>query len=286
MEGNQCPLASQSRVEDLSGLGLSPGGNPYAAFIDACQDNHSEIQSRYEAHRTTRNSQQKDRFLSAEYQKLELDQHLFRIVHPNVEPGFRDERNCFVIWARPPDHTIRLALQVQEMLKEAAKIDRSMVDASTLHALDCAGSGNVQESKRDFVDNISWEVRTSPPAVDDDDPEGVAQSDSYTYHHLRRDVFNQIQHSGLEVGSRYQVPSAHITLGRYVSNEDHDTPEKRKAWIETLENINKWLAENIWDNSSADYIGEWVVGQETGLDARSGVLWYGGGRTIQMGEGF
>lgn len=132
----------------------------------------------------------------------------------------------------------------------------------------------------------SGELRTSPPAVDNDDPEGVRQSDSYTYHHLRQDIFDQVQHSGLEVGSRYQVPSAHITLGRYVSNEDHDTPEKRKDWVKVLENINKWLAEEIWDNDSADFIGEWVVGQETGLDARSGVLWYGGGRTIQMGEGF
>ena len=132
----------------------------------------------------------------------------------------------------------------------------------------------------------SGEPITSPPATQPDVTEGLIQGDEYTYHHLRQDVFNLVQGSGVEVGSRYQVPSAHITLGRYLTHEDHDTPEKRKAWVETIDQLNAWLEEEVWDLEGAAFNGEWIVGQEKGLDARNGTLWYGGGRTILMGEGF
>lgn len=132
----------------------------------------------------------------------------------------------------------------------------------------------------------SGEPSISPSPVADSVKEGIELKDAYTYHHLRRDVFDKVQESGVDVGSRYQVPSAHITLGRYLSNNDHDTPQKRKDWIKAIEGINEWLMNDIWGKDGASFIGEWIVGQETGLDARSGALWYGGGRTVQMGEGF
>lgn len=114
----------------------------------------------------------------------------------------------------------------------------------------------------------------------------AVEGDGYTYHHLRRDVFDMLQKTGVEVDSRYVLPSAHITLGRYLTERDHDTPEKRAAWVRTIEEINKWLETEVWDANRGPYIGEWVVGQERGLDARSGTLWYGGGRSLMVGEGF
>ena len=130
------------------------------------------------------------------------------------------------------------------------------------------------------------EAPLSPSPTGPDPQEGIVQGDAYTYHHLRRDVFDQVRDGGLEVGSRYQVPSAHITLGRYLDDADHDTPEKRERWIRAIDDINKWLQQEVWDKPDAEFVGEWVVGQERGLDARNGALWYGGGRTIMMGEGF
>lgn len=127
------------------------------------------------------------------------------------------------------------------------------------------------------------EPSLSPPPVG---PDSTPQSDHFTYHHLRRDVFEKVRDGGVGVGSRYQVPSAHITLGRYLNHADHDTPEKRVGWVEAIDRINEWLEKEVWDNSESEYVGEWVVGQERGLDARNGALWYGGGRTIMMGEGF
>lgn len=82
------------------------------------------------------------------------------------------------------------------------------------------------------------------------------------------------------------MPSAHITLGRYLDESDHDTPEKREAWDGAVDGVNQWLEREVWDRPGADFVGEWVVGHEKGLDARAGTLWYGGGRTIMMGEGF
>lgn len=126
----------------------------------------------------------------------------------------------------------------------------------------------------------------SPPPAAIDTTQPITGGDDYTYHHLRRDLFNKIEDAGVEVGSRYQVPSAHITLGRYQTEKDHDTPEKRKQWVDAIDEVNKWLMENVWDREDAEFIGEWIVGQEKGLDARNGALWYGGGRTILLGEGF
>lgn len=112
-----------------------------------------------------------------------------------------------------------------------------------------------------------------------------ADGDNYTYHHLRRDVFNKASET-VAIASRYVVPSAHITIGRYLSQKDHETPELRERWIQAIEDINKWLEKEVWEVKDGEFIGEWIVGQERGLDARCGKLWYGGGRTIMTGEGF
>jgi hypothetical protein len=118
-------------------------------------------------------------------------------------------------------------------------------------------------------------------------PDGATgETDRYTYHHLRRDVFEKARASGVDIASRYVVPSAHITLGRYLTQEDHNTPELRERWIRTIEDINNWLEKEVWPAKDGEFIGEWIVGQERGLDARCGALWYGGGRTIMTGEGF
>lgn len=114
----------------------------------------------------------------------------------------------------------------------------------------------------------------------------VAETDLYSYHHLRRDIFDISGFSGVSIASRYVVPSAHITLGRYLDQDDHLTPGMRSKWVKTIDDINKWLETQVWDKRDAEFIGEWIVGQERGLEARSGPLWYGGGRCVVVGEGF
>lgn len=145
-----------------------------------------------------------------------------------------------------------------------------------------------------FLPAAGEKVLSPPPVLPHDSSishpgwgeSSATRTDAYTYHHLRRDVFELVLGTGVEIGSRYVVPSAHITLGRYLTQTDHATPEQRQRWIQTIDEINSWLEKEVWDVAKGEFIGEWIVGQERGLDARCGTLWYGGGRTILSGEGF
>ena len=114
----------------------------------------------------------------------------------------------------------------------------------------------------------------------------VVGGDGYTYHHLRHELSSALADAGVSVEARYQVPSAHITLARYLSCQDHETPAQRESWVHAIQNLNSWLEQQTWGVTNGDFIGEWIVGQERGLDLRCGTVWYGGGRSIITGEGF
>lgn len=125
---------------------------------------------------------------------------------------------------------------------------------------------------------LSFLPAASPTRVDD----------QYTYHHLRRDLFNLASSTGVKIDSRYVVPSSHITVGRFITTIDHDDPEKVQRWVEKIEEINEWLVETYWPKKGEEDIqegGEWVVGEEKGLECREGTLWYGGGKMVRIGKG-
>lgn len=122
--------------------------------------------------------------------------------------------------------------------------------------------------------------------------------DNHTYHHLRRGLYQLCKESGVAIASRYTVPSAHLTIGRFITQADFSTTdqdgsggpdlEKRMEWITVIEGINSWLQDEYWPkgNGTIRSGGEWIVGKEKGLDCRKGSLWYGGGETVQLGKGF
>jgi hypothetical protein len=119
---------------------------------------------------------------------------------------------------------------------------------------------------------------------------------NYTYHHLRRDIYGICTDAGVEVDSRYVLPSAHLTIARFVNTEDtakklEDTtvPDHTKieALIEAIEAINNWLHEEHWSDAQRENGScVWWVGQEKGLDCQRGTLWYGNGNRVRIGEGF
>lgn len=120
------------------------------------------------------------------------------------------------------------------------------------------------------------------------------EDDAYTYHHLRRDLFTKSQAAGVKVASRYVIPSAHLTILRFTSTKEFETSDgsvdraKVALLVDAIEEINQWLEEDYWptDNGIKEG-GEWVVGEEKGLDYRKGTLWYGGGgETLFLGQGF
>lgn len=135
------------------------------------------------------------------------------------------------------------------------------------------------------------------PASDEAMPEALDGSAiQYTYHHLRRDLYDRCKSSGVAIGSRYVVPSAHLTLARFVTKENLAKGDQSQApssaemikWVSRLEDINTWLQDEYWpeSRSATKTEGEWVVGDERGLDCRVGTVWYGGGRSVSVGKSF
>lgn len=128
-----------------------------------------------------------------------------------------------------------------------------------------------------------------PAAGDSSAMEHETKDDAYTYHHLRRDVYALSKSTGVEVASRYVVPSSHLTIARFVTQKDFAKdaekgldPEKVVKLVRKLEEINAELEPKYWLKSA----GIWTVGEQKGLDCRKGTLWYGGGQTKHLGRGF
>ena len=123
--------------------------------------------------------------------------------------------------------------------------------------------------------------------------EEASNADSYTYHHLRRDMYGLCRSAGVEVASRYVVPSSHLTIARFVTQKDIlrkdgngvDRGEVER-FVGKLEEINAELRSQYWSEKSLNSEGSWTVGEEKGLVYRKGTLWYGGGQSHHEGKGF
>ncbi|KAF4584084.1 ureidoglycolate hydrolase [Ophiocordyceps camponoti-floridani] len=283
--------------------------NPFTRIITDSENNTAKIQHLYACFRAEHTARSRQALLSPDFSGLLIDEHL---VNLERRPGFRDGRHCLVFWARPPIHTLRLAEELQRRLRLVAP-NAWMMPTYRMHltTLEIAFSKTADEiaslvaqvrpeAERITSYTYSHRARLVKPAVTYD-LKGFAVSwvtaagetaatsnedghvdDAFTYHHLRRDVYDLVQETGVKVASRLQVPGAHVTLGRFLDHGHHDTVEKRQTWAAAVDNVNRWLEAEVWGTPD----GEWIVGQEKGLDFRAGTLWYGGGRTIIMGEGF
>lgn len=123
--------------------------------------------------------------------------------------------------------------------------------------------------------------------------EEATNADAYTYHHLRRDMYGLCKSAGVEVASRYVVPSSHLTIARFVTQKDISKKNgngvdrgKIEDFVGKLEEINAELRSKYWSEDSLISEGSWTVGEEKGLVYRKGTLWYGGGRSHHEGKGF
>ncbi|KAI1105345.1 RNA ligase/cyclic nucleotide phosphodiesterase [Jackrogersella minutella] len=279
-----------NKLEDLSGVVLKPGENPYNALIEACDDDPAKIQELYAAHRVRRNAQQRDKFLASDFTELIIDPYLLRLENPKIEPGFD-------IWLMPLHRMHITTLEVAfsrtaseiEALKETLKPSIPRIASFTHRHRSRLVKPMISYDLSAFALSFlpsAGEPGLSPPPTAPDAVPVQAAGDAYSYHHLRRDMWGLARDAGVTVASRYVVPSAHVTLGRYLTGADHAAPERRRAWVDAIDEVNAWLRAEVWDEPAAELVGEWVVGQERGMDVRVGTLWYGGGRTVLVGEGF
>ena len=120
-------------------------------------------------------------------------------------------------------------------------------------------------------------------------------TNSYSYHHLRRDIYDLSKSTGVQIASRYTALSAHLTIARFTSETEFTgriredqalEPSLMKNWLSCIDSINGWLKDEFWPNGNDDVKpgGEWIVGQENGLECRVGACWYGGGETVALGR--
>lgn len=77
-----------------------------------------QVQARYETHRQTRNKQQRAKLLDPDFKGADIDQVLYKLLHPEEHPGYRDPRYCLVFWARPTEAVKGLIGRVQARLNK------------------------------------------------------------------------------------------------------------------------------------------------------------------------
>ncbi|KAI9707334.1 MAG: transport between ER and Golgi ATPase protein [Candelina mexicana] len=264
----------------------------------------------------TRNNQQKAKLLDQSFPGVTLDQILRRIEDPDIEPGYADPRNCLVFWARPPQIMKDLVGEVQKMLLTVAP-NLWVMPSDRLHmtALEITHSRTVEEISTlvdkmrpqiagitDYTlqhrarlvkpmisyDGTAVALSFLPAAYEDLSNWRVKPDDTYTYHHLRRDLYTLSKGTGVDIDSRYVVPSAHLTMGRFITDIDHSIidadgktvpdPKKMRNWLAKIDEINIWLENEYWpkrDQAGIKSGGEWIVGEGKGLDCRMGTLWQG-----------
>ncbi|KAL3463485.1 RNA ligase/cyclic nucleotide phosphodiesterase [Aspergillus heterothallicus] len=304
--------------------------NPFQVLIKQANNDPTELQRLYENHRGTRNNQQSEKILSEEFPGWSIDTILARLDGPGKEDGFVDARDCLTIWARPPPAVRDVIRFVQEELKSVAPALWLMpLDNLHITVLEVAHSLTEEEiddlvhTLQSSTDPTSSHIASYPtahqcqlvkpmvsfdsaalalsfvPAAGDtsQNPSQLKsrpldKSDSYSYHHLRGDIWDLVRQANIAVASRYMVPSAHVTIARFISQtgftaQDENGAEKVesarvKKFIETIAGINRKLEAEYWprDGGVADG-GEWVVGREP-LVIRRGRLWYGGGEDVPL----
>jgi len=296
--------------------------NPFDTLINACHDDSKEIEVKYSDHRANRNTQQKAKLFSPDFPGMNLDLILQKLHDQTIEPGFTDHRNCLVFWARPPSHIKRLVEQIQAMLKDVAPhlwlmpqdhLHLTVLEVThSLNAPEISSIVDTMSKDPDHVKSIvdytyTHRARLHKPLLSYDD-QGIAltflpkpdrtpgkeMKGQFTYHHLRRDIYNLSEKAGATIECRYIAPSSHITVGRFIDRTDFQTDgktdqEKIERWVAKIEEINVFLAGA--EVSGVDVLrlpglGEWQVGEEKGLDYRRGTLWYGGGESLANGKGF
>ncbi|KAL2788688.1 RNA ligase/cyclic nucleotide phosphodiesterase, partial [Aspergillus keveii] len=234
-----------------------------------------------------------------------------------IQAPFVDHRHNLNFYARPPKHVREIVTEIQAELRDVAPtLWFSPPESLHITALEVASSRTAEEVNAlathlhedtgaalklvNYTNSPHHCVRLVKPMLSydasamalsflptaDEPTNYPVPNNSYSYHHLRRDLADQVLETGITLGARYVVPSAHVTLARFVSQDGSDTKSVTRL-VERIEKVNGMLKEKYWPADSVmPAKGEWVVGQEEGLEMNEGTSWYGGGDKVLVGKGF
>jgi hypothetical protein len=199
----------------------------------------------------------------------------------------------------PPENLHITVLEVAHSLTEEqieglvqTLLSSKDVTSADIAAYPCSHSTRLIKPMVSF-DSTALALSFVPAAGECLEVESNSDNEHYTYHHLRRDVFDMVRQTKVPVASRYIVPSAHLTIARFISQDGFvvkgsDGTEtvdhlRVKLLVDKIREINQKLENEYWPKEGATREGgEWIVGQE-GLVIRRGRLWYGGGEYVPLG---
>ncbi|KAJ5423547.1 RNA ligase/cyclic nucleotide phosphodiesterase [Penicillium cf. griseofulvum] len=267
--------------------------NPFQSLIAEVNNDSAILQSRYENHRVARNSQQSTKILADSFPGWSLDEILKRLDGPEKEDGFVDPRNCLVIWARPSPQVRDLICFIQNELKSISPslwlMPPENLHITILEAAHSLTEEQIQElvqtllSSKDITpadiaayprsrptrlikpmvsfDSAALALSFVPAAGECLEAESGSDNEKYSYHHLRRDVFELVRQTKVPVASRYIVPSAHLTIARFISQDgimvrgsdgaetvDHS---RVKLLVDKIGEINQKLEDEYWPKHGA-----------------------------------
>ncbi|KAF3392805.1 60S ribosomal protein L44 [Penicillium rolfsii] len=288
--------------------------NVFKQLIIACENDTEKVQQAYEKHRLTRNAKFKDVILDPGFRQWQYDEILHQVLEAKQGlSSFVDPRNNLSFWSRPPRHIRELIHEIQQILAPIAGpclwlTPSDFLHMTTLEMLPARTLAEVNEFEKFLKENaplqdivnytlthrarlvrpiVSYDASALAlsfvPAVEDRDHEIDGESNcSYSYQHLRSDLYDIVTGAGCQLEARYTVPSAHVTIARFVrpvgwtENEVKVSSffhKKAQELVAAIEDINQELKSDNWKRFGNPSRGEWVVGQERGLELMKGRSW-------------
>ncbi|KAH3635426.1 hypothetical protein KXW67_006109 [Aspergillus fumigatus] len=290
-------------------MAQDPPQNPFDELIFRCQGNPAKIQTQYEAHRSTRNAKSKAHLLTPDFPGWQVDEILKKLHVQTTIPShegqtpFIDHRNNLNFYARPPQHIKDLIAEIQNEIQSVVpNIWLTPPDFLHTTVLEIASSRTPLEVDS-FVSHLeqsgvipglvnytfNHRARLVKPVVSFDasamalsfvpaagEPSRWSRSvddDNYTYHHLRRDLYAGVAATGLQPKARYLVPSAHITIARFITHDGfllekfgsggepvYDC-DRVAALVDKIEQINHEIQAKHWpgENRTVSAGAEWIV---------------------------
>ncbi|CRL25200.1 unnamed protein product [Penicillium camemberti] len=301
--------------------------NQFQQLITRSDNNPKQLQIVYDDHRSNRNALFRNQICQPGFCEWKEDGILSKVL--DAEKGltdFVDPRHNLAFWARPPQHIRDLVYKIQQEIGPLIGPGLWLVPPHHLHmttleirssltgpeideitsSLEMTGSvaelANYTLTHRARLvkpvisyDTSAIALSFVPAAGEEDRSAYSGKDDQFTYHHLRSDLYNIVTQSGCPIAARYTVPSAHITIARFIAPSgakegESDSPKefekKASSLIAKIEDLNHELRSNVWWRLGDPSQGEWVIGHEKGLELMKGRTWYGVGDSIVLGEGF
>ncbi|OQD89308.1 hypothetical protein PENSOL_c064G00485 [Penicillium solitum] len=260
--------------------------NQFQQLITRSDNDPKQLQIVYEDHRSKRNALFRNQICQPGFCEWKEDEILSKVL--DAEKGlthFVDPRHNLAFWARPPQHIRDLVYKIQQEIGPLIGPGLWLVPPHHLHmttleirssltgpeideitsSLEMTGSvaelANYTLTHRARLvkpvisyDTSAIALSFVPAAGEEDHSVYSGKDDQFTYHHLRSDLYNIVTQSGCPIAARYTVPSAHITIARFIApsgaKEGESDPPKefeKKAsnLIAKIEDLNHELRSNV-----------------------------------------